>query len=410
MNIVEETMERKIKEALEEIQRGSFEIIDIQTIEKLLKNYYENGKNFFIKAGFDPTAPDLHLGHTVLLQKLASFQKFGAIVQFLIGDFTASIGDPTGKSETRKLLSKEEIIKNAQSYQEQLFKILDKDKTEILFNSTWLDRLGTAGLIHLASNLTVARVLERDDFSKRYSSNVPIALSEFIYPLLQGYDSVAINSDIEIGGTDQKFNLLMGRTLQKAYHSKKQQAIVMMPILEGLDGIAKMSKSLGNYIGVTDKPNDMFGKILSICDELMWRYFELLSTQSIKKIEQLKKDVQNKNIHPKKAKETLAIEIVDRFHGYGAGQIAKEEFEKVFVKKNIPSEILEFEVENKTSICTALVLTNLVKSTSQARRDIKANAVCLNQEKVTDEKLNLETGEYILQKGKKNFAKIIVKG
>ena len=402
-------MEAKIKEALAEIQRGSFEIIDIERIEKLLKNYFENGKNFFVKAGFDPTAPDLHLGHAVLIQKLATFQKFGGIVQFLIGDFTATIGDPTGKSETRKVLSEEDVKNNAVSYKEQVFKILDESKTEVMFNSKWLKELGAGGLINLASNLTVARMLERDDFSKRYASNAPIAVSEFTYPLLQGYDSVAMNTDIEVGGTDQKFNLLMGRTLQKAYNTGKQQAVLMTPLLEGLDGIQKMSKSLGNYIGVTDEPNDMFGKVLSISDELMWRYFELLSTKTLKEIEQMQKDVETRVLHPKKVKESLAMEIVNRFHGDGSGELAKAEFEKVFAKKDIPTDMPEFEINNGAWICQVLVDTQLVKSTSQARRDVKANAVSLNQQKITDEKLNLETGEYILQKGKKNFAKITVK-
>ena len=402
-------MESKVKEALAEIQRGSSEIIDIEAIEKLLKNYYENGEHFYVKAGFDPTAPDLHLGHTVLLQKLAIFQKFGGIVQFLIGDFTASIGDPTGKSETRKILSKEQVLENAQSYKEQVFKILDINKTEVVFNSDWLNDLGAAGIIALASNLTVARMLERDDFSKRYESNTPIAVSEFTYPLLQGYDSVHLKSDIEIGGTDQKFNLLMGRTLQKAYNIGKQQSVLMMPILEGLDGVQKMSKSLNNYIGVTDEANNMFGKVLSISDELMWRYFELLSSKSLKEIEELKNSVENGTLHPKSVKDSLAIEIVDRFHGLGAGEKAQEEFKKVFAKKDIPSDIEEFEINEGTWICQALVDTKLVNSTSQARRDVKAGAVKINQEKVSDEKLNLSKGEYILQKGKKSFAKIIIK-
>ncbi len=402
-------MEKRVQEALDEIKRGSFEIIDIEAIEKLIKKYFETGENFYVKAGFDPTAPDIHLGHTVLIQKLATFQKFGGIVQFLIGDFTATIGDPTGKSETRKILSNEQVLENAQTYKEQVFKILDSDKTQVVFNSSWLKELGTGGLIALASNLTVARMLERDDFSKRYSSNTPIAVSEFLYPLLQGYDSVALSSDIEIGGTDQKFNLLMGRTLQKAYNSKKQQAVLMMPILEGLDGVNKMSKSLGNYIGVTDEPFDMFGKILSISDELMWRYFELLSSKSLKEIEEIKEGVKNETLHPKKVKESLAMEIVERFHGNGAGEIAKEEFERVFAKKDIPSDITEYIFEAPVWICQALVDSKLVDSTSQARRDVKANAVSINQEKIDDDKLNLEKGEYILQKGKKNFAKIIIK-
>ncbi|MBU3014079.1 tyrosine--tRNA ligase [Poseidonibacter lekithochrous] len=401
-------MENKVQEALQEIQRGTSEIIDIEAIEKLITRYYQTGENFYVKAGFDPTAPDLHLGHTVLIQKLALFQKFGGIVQFLIGDFTATIGDPTGKSETRKVLSEQNVLDNAQSYKEQVFKILDESKTEVMFNSKWLKELGTGGLISLASNLTVARMIERDDFSKRYESNTPIAVSEFIYPLLQGYDSVAMKTDIELGGTDQKFNLLMGRTLQKAYN-QKQQAVLMMPILEGLDGIQKMSKSLGNYIGVTDEAFDMFGKILSISDELMWRYFELLSSKSLKEIEELKIAVENKTLHPKDVKDSLAMEIVDRFHGAGMGEEAKAEFKKVFAKKDIPTDIDEYLFEGEIWICQALVDAKLVNSTSQARRDVKAGAVKINQEKVVDEKLNLQIGEYILQKGKKNFAKIIIK-
>ena len=402
-------MENKIREAIDEIKRGSFEIIDIEAIEKLIKRYFETGENFYVKAGFDPTAPDLHLGHTVLIQKLATFQKFGGIVQFLIGDFTATIGDPTGKSETRKVLSEEDVQRNAVSYKDQVFKILDESKTEVMFNSKWLKELGTGGLIALASNLTVARMIERDDFSKRFASNTPIAVSEFLYPLLQGYDSVAMNTDIELGGTDQKFNLLMGRTLQKAYNCKKQQAVLMMPILEGLDGVQKMSKSLGNYIGVTDEAFDMFGKILSISDELMWRYFELLSAKSLKEIEEIKDGVRNETLHPKKVKESLAMEIVERFHGNGAGELAKEEFERVFAKKDVPTDMNSFELNAPIWICQALVDSKLVDSTSQARRDIKANAVSINQEKISDDKLNLEKGEYILQKGKKNFAKIIIK-
>lgn len=401
-------MENKIKEALEEVKRGTAEIIDIEAIEKLIRKYYETGENFYVKAGFDPTAPDIHLGHTVLIQKMAVFQKFGGIVQFVIGDFTATIGDPTGKSETRKVLSRDDVLGNAETYKEQVFKILDPDKTQVVFNSSWLNELGTAGLISLASNLTVARMLERDDFSKRYSSNTPIAVSEFIYPLLQGYDSIALKSDIELGGTDQKFNLLMGRTLQKAYNCKAHQAVIMVPILEGLDGVQKMSKSLGNYIGVTDEAFDMFGKVLSISDELMWRYFELLSSKSLKEIEELKIGVSNGSLHPKKVKEDLAAEIVDRYHGTGAGIKAKEEFEKVFAKKDIPTDMPEFTFNNEIWICQALVDSNLVSSTSQARRDINSNAVSINQEKISDDKLNLTKGEYILQKGKKSFAKIII--
>ena len=397
-----------IQEALEEIARGTAEIIDIERIEKLLTKYYDDGTTYTVKAGFDPTAPDLHLGHTVLLQKLSTFQKFGGRVQFLIGDFTAMIGDPTGKSATRKVLTKEDIVKNIQSYTQQAFKILDESKTDIVYNNDWLEALGAAGMLQLASNLTVARMLERDDFSKRYTSNTPIAVSEFMYPLLQGYDSVHLKSDIEIGGTDQKFNLLMGRQLQKAYDVKKQQAVLMMPILEGLDGVNRMSKSLGNYIGVTEEPKDIFGKVLSISDDLMWRYYELLSEMSLTDIEQLKKDVETRVVHPKTAKENLALEITARFYNEELATLAKEEFNSVFKAKKLPTQMPEFEMQAGIWICQALVDAGLEPSTSQARRDIKQNAVSISQEKISDEKLNLEIGEYILQVGKKRFAKVKV--
>ena len=401
--------ETLVKEALEEIARGTAEIIDIEAIEKLVTKYYDDGSTYTVKAGFDPTAPDLHLGHTVLLQKLATFQKFGGRVQFLIGDFTAMIGDPTGKSATRKVLTKEDIVKNIASYTEQAFKILDESKTTIVYNNDWLENLGAAGMLQLASNLTVARMLERDDFSKRYASNTPIAVSEFMYPLLQGYDSVYLKSDIEIGGTDQKFNLLMGRQLQKSYETKKQQAVLMMPILEGLDGVNKMSKSLANYVGVTEEPKDIYGKILSISDELMWRYYELLSTKSLLEIEQLKKDVASRTVHPKVAKENLALEITTRFYNEELATLAKEEFNSVFKTKKLPTEIPEFELPSGIWICQALVNTGLEPSTSQGRRDIKQNAVSIDQKKISDEKLNLAIGEYILQVGKKRFAKVKVK-
>ena len=399
----------KIKEAILEINRGTAEIIDEVRLEKLLRNYYEKGNTYFVKAGFDPTAPDLHLGHTVLLQKLATFQKYGGIVQFLIGNFTATIGDPTGKSATRKVLNDKDIVENIKSYTTQAFKILDQSKTNIVYNNDWLEALGAKGMLQLTSNLTVARMLERDDFSKRYNSNTPIAVSEFIYPLLQGYDSVHLESDIEIGGTDQKFNLLMGRQLQKAYGLKKQQVVLMMPILEGLDGIQKMSKSLGNYIGVTDEPNNMFGKVLSISDDLMWRYFELLSTKSLQSIKELKAGVEDKSLHPKKIKDMLAMEIVDRFHGDGSGGIARDEFTKIFAKKDIPTDMKVYTLDTGIGILQALVDCDLVPSTSQARRDIKGGAVKIDKAKVENDKLILENGEFVLQKGKKNFVKIIVK-
>ncbi|QSZ42302.1 tyrosine--tRNA ligase [Sulfurimonas aquatica] len=397
-----------IEEALREINRGCAEIIDNERIEKLVRAYFDEGKTYSVKAGFDPTAPDLHLGHTVLLQKLATFQKYGARVQFLIGSFTATIGDPTGKNVTRKVLSKEDIIKNIESYTTQAFKILDAEKTDIVYNDDWLGKMSAADMISLASNLTVARMLERDDFSKRFKSNTPIATSEFMYPLLQGYDSVYLKSDVEIGGTDQKFNLLMGRQLQKSYNVKKQQAVLMMPILEGLDGVQKMSKSLGNYIGVSDEANDMFGKVLSISDELMWRYFELLSTKSLEEIATMKSSVEEGSLHPKKVKEELAVEITARFHSLEAAQNAKSEFDKVHAKSQIPTDIAEFSCDGEVWIAKALVDCNIEPSTSQARRDIKQGGVKINQEKVSDEQLQLSAGEYLLQVGKRKFAKLKV--
>ncbi|MDB2562599.1 tyrosine--tRNA ligase [Sulfurimonas sp.] len=397
-----------LQEAIREINRGSAEIIDDKRIEKLLTAYFEEGKNYTVKCGFDPTAPDLHLGHTVLLQKLATFQKYGARVQFLIGNFTAAIGDPTGKNVTRKVLSAEDIEKNISSYTTQAFKILDESKTDIVYNKEWLEPLGSIGMLELASNLTVARMLERDDFSKRYASQTPIAVSEFMYPLLQGYDSVHLKSDVEIGGTDQKFNLLMGRQLQKSYEVKKQQAVLMMPILEGLDGVQKMSKSLGNYIGVTDEANDMFGKILSVSDDLMWRYFELLSTKSLDEIEALKNGVTDGSLHPKKVKEDLAHEITARFHSDEKATSAKAEFEKVHAKSQIPTDIPEFSCQGAIWVAKALVECKISPSTSQSRRDIKQGAVKIDQIKVSDEQLQLESGEYILQVGKRKFAKLKV--
>lgn len=398
-----------LQEALREINRGSAEIIDNERIEKLLKAYFEEGKTYTVKAGFDPTAPDLHLGHTVLLQKLATFQKYGATVQFLIGDFTATIGDPTGKNVTRKVLSKEDIKKNIASYTTQAFKILDESKTEIVYNNDWLEPLGAIGMLELASTLTVARMLERDDFSKRYEAQTPIAVSEFMYPLLQGYDSVHLKSDIEIGGTDQKFNLLMGRQLQKTYDVKKQQAVLMMPILEGLDGVQKMSKSLNNYVGVTDEPNDMFGKVLSISDELMWRFYELLSTKSLEEIQMIKNGVLDGSLHPKAVKEDLALEITARFHNDELAKNAKAEFDRVHAKSQIPTDIDEYSCDGEIWIAQALVDCNIEPSTSQARRDIKQGAVKINQEKISDMQLQLSSGEYILQVGKRKFAKLKVK-
>ncbi len=399
----------RIQNALKEIKRGISEIIDEERVITLLKNYFEKGETFLVKAGFDPTAPDLHLGHTVLLQKMALLQKFGAIVQFLIGDFTGMIGDPTGKNETRKKLTREVVLANAQSYKEQVFKILDPSKTVVMFNSEWIEALGASGLVELTTTFNVARMLEREDFEKRYKSQTPISISEFIYPLLQGYDSVAMKSDIEMGGTDQKFNLLMGRHLQRAYNIGKEQAVIMMPLLEGLDGVNKMSKSLGNYIGVTDAPTDMFGKMLCISDDLMWRYYELLSTKSLEEIEVLKNDVAAGTIHPKHVKEMIAAEMVERYHGKAEAIEAQAEFDRVHSQNEIPTDIETFTCkESPIWIAKALVDCGLEISTSQARRDIKQGAVKLDQDKVDDEQLQLECGEYILQVGKRKFARLKV--
>jgi tyrosyl-tRNA synthetase len=397
-----------INEALREIRRGCAEIIDEARLETLLKNYFEKGETYTVKAGFDPTAPDLHLGHTVLLHKLATFQKYGGRIQFLIGDFTAQIGDPTGKSETRKILLPAQIQENAQSYKDQVFKILDPEKTSVVFNAEWINPLGAAGMLELTTTFNVARMLERDDFDKRYKGGISISISEFLYPLLQGYDSVHLKSDIEIGGTDQKFNLLMGRHLQRAYEIEKEQAVLMMPILEGLDGVQKMSKSLGNYIAVADAPNDMFGKILSISDTLMWRYYELLSGQSLDQIEALKIGVENGTLHPKKVKEALALEITARFHSEAAAHEASAEFERVHAQSEIPTEMDEFTLQGPIWVAKALVDCALSPSTSQSRREIKQGSVKIDQQKISDEQYQLEAGEYVLQVGKRKFARLKV--
>jgi len=397
-----------IQKALGEIKRGVSEIIDLEYIEKLITRYYNEGKTYTVKVGFDPTGADLHLGHTVLLHKLKIFQDHGGIVQLIIGDFTATIGDPTGKSETRKVMDKDTIIANAKTYQDQAFLILDRAKTDIFYNSAWFDKLGAAGMVGLSTLFNVARMLERDDFEKRYKSGQSISISEFLYPLLQGYDSVELKSDIEIGGTDQKFNLLMGRHLQRSYGLEKEQAVITMPILEGLDGVHKMSKSLNNYIGITEDPNTIYAKVLSISDTLMWRYYELLSTKTLDEIALLKKGVEDGIMHPKIVKENLAMELVARFYNEELANIAKEEFDKVFKSNEVPSEMSEFSFETSIWICKALVDAKMEPSTSQARRDIAQGAVKINQQKVVDDQLQLESGEYVIQVGKRKFAKIKV--
>lgn len=398
----------KVEEALSEIARGSVEFIGQEYIQSLVERFYTSGERFIVKAGFDPTAPDLHLGHTVLLQKLATFQRYGGNVKFLIGDFTATIGDPSGKSETRKPLSKEEVERNAITYKEQVFKILDPQHTEVCFNSQWLNKLGVHGMIGLTSKFSVARMLERDDFTKRYQNNLPISIVEFLYPLLQGYDSVVLESDIELGGNDQKFNLLVGRSLQRSYGLKKEQSILTVPLLEGLDGIHKMSKSLNNYIGVTEDSKTMYAKILSISDEMMWKYYNLLSNLSLKEIEKIKEGVKNGKIHPKAAKEQLALEITARYHNTDLAKDAKIAFDNVFSKNETPTDLPTFKYNEGIWICKILVECQFCDSTSQARRDIRAGALKIDKKKISDENLKMQAGQYIIQIGKRKFAKVII--
>ncbi|GAA7321650.1 tyrosine--tRNA ligase [Helicobacter pylori] len=399
-------MEQKISIALKEIARGANEIIGLEYIEKLVRKYYETNERFIVKAGFDPTAPDLHLGHTVLIQKLALLQQYGARVKFLIGDFTAMIGDPTGKNETRKPLNREQVLENAKTYEEQIYKILDQKHTEVCFNSTWLDALGTKGIIELCAKFSVARMLERDDFTKRYKENRPISIVEFLYPLLQGYDSVAMDADIELGGNDQKFNLLVGRFLQRAYGLNKEQSIITMPLLEGLDGVQKMSKSLGNYVGITEEPNAMFGKIMSVSDDLMWRYYALLSAKTLEEIEDLKHGILNQTLHPKAVKEDLAGEIVARYYDNDQAIKAKEQFSKVFSANLLPEILLESDFDEGVGILDVLKQIGFCPSTSQARRDIQGGGVKINQEVVKNESYRFVKGNYVIQLGKKRFMKL----
>ncbi len=396
-----------VEEQLKLIKRGTEEIIvESELIEKLKKSH-DTGIPLRIKAGFDPTAPDLHLGHTVLMQKLKHFQDLGHQVIFLIGDFTGMIGDPTGKSETRKALTKEQVLENAETYKTQVFKILDPEKTEIAFNSTWMEKMTSNDMIKLASSYTVARMLERDDFSKRYASGKPISIHEFLYPLVQGYDSVALRSDVELGGTDQKFNLLVGRDLQRQ-EGMSPQIAVTMPILEGLDGVQKMSKSLNNYVGITDSPGEMFGKIMSISDDLMFRYYLLLSDLSENEIKKIKSDIENETLHPMEAKKQLAMEIVARFHNQNAAKAAREEFEQVFSKKDLPDDIKEFNFNEGTSLVKIIKEINFAQSNTEAKRLIQQGGVYLNNERVGAINHSLEKGEFILKVGKRKFAKLLV--
>ena len=393
------------KESLELLTRGTEEIIP----EEAFLEQIDSKRTLRIKAGFDPTSPDLHLGHTVLLNKMKIFQDLGHEVIFLIGDFTGLVGDPSGVNETRPVLTEEQLNQNAETYKQQVFKILDPDKTEIRYNSEWMNEVHPSEFIKLLSSYTVARMLEREDFSNRYKAQQPISIHEFLYPILQGYDSVKLNADIEMGGTDQKFNLLLGREVQKHY-GQKQQSILTVPLLEGLDGVKKMSKSLGNYIALEDKPDDMFGKLMSISDDLMWRYFSLLSFRSSKEILVFKNDI-NEGTNPRDIKFLLAEEIVERFH-QGLGEVSKGNFINRFQKGNISQDIEEINIniENDSELLTRIIKeSKLLSSTSEALRMIQQGAVKLNNEKVSDTKTTVQKGSSnLIQVGKKKVAKIFI--
>ena len=391
---------------LAQIKRGADEIlVEAELVERL-----KTGKPLRVKAGFDPTAPDLHLGHTVLINKLRQFQDLGHEVLFLIGDFTGMIGDPTGKNVTRKPLTRDDVLANAATYEHQIYKILDPEKTTVMFNSQWMGAMSAADLIQVAAKHTVARMLERDDFQKRYSSNQPIAIHEFLYPLIQGYDSVAMKADVELGGTDQKFNLLVGRELQKHY-GQKRQVILTMPILEGLDGVQKMSKSLNNYIGISEPPDEMFGKLMSISDELMWRYFELLSFRPMGEIEQFRQDI-IEGVNPRDIKFKLGQEIVARFHDPAAAEAAQANFIARFQKGAMPDEMPELTLngkEGELGIASLLKAAALVSSTSDAFRMIKQGAVRIDGERISDKRLAIRSGNtHVFQVGKRRFARVTV--
>lgn len=399
-----------VAEQMALIKRGAVEVLLEKELEEKLEKSVRTGVPLKIKAGFDPTAPDLHLGHTVLLHKMRQFQQLGHEVYFLIGDFTGMIGDPTGKSETRKALTREDVLRNAETYKEQVFKILDPVKTKVVFNSQWLGALSATDMIGLAAKYTVARMLERDDFGKRFATQLPISIHEFLYPLIQGYDSVAMKADVELGGTDQKFNLLVGRELQREW-GQMPQTVITMPLLEGLDGVNKMSKSLGNYIGINDSADEIFGKTMSISDELMLRYYELLSDMSLSELEKLKADLKDGAVHPMDAKKRLGREIVARYHGNDAAISAEENFVKRFRHNQIPDDILEYSISagaGKIHVWRLLAEAGLVKSNGEGRRAIQQGGVKVDGEKLSDESAELDcVGEYIVQFGKRRFAKIM---
>ncbi|MBM4140619.1 MAG: tyrosine--tRNA ligase [Nitrospira sp.] len=393
---------------IEIIKRGAVEIIIEEELLKKFEKSYKEKSPLKIKAGFDPTAPDIHLGHTVLLEKMWQFQELGHQVIFLIGDFTGMIGDPSGKNEMRKPLTREEVLKNAETYKEQVFKILDHEKTKVVFNSEWMSTMTSGEMIQLASMYTVARMFEREDFRQRWISQNPIGIHEFMYPLIQGYDSVALHADVELGGTDQKFNLIVGRELQREY-GQEPQCLVIMPLLEGLDGVKKMSKSLGNYIGISELPKEMYGKIMSISDELMLRYYELLSHISMEELHSLKNMIKNGKVHPKHAKENLAMEIVERYWSKDAAIQAKEEFDHVFGEKGLPDEIHEVELrweEDEMWVPKIMKLCGLSSSTGEAIRLIKQGGVTINEKKLDDSDGKLTRGDYLFKVGKRKFLRI----
>jgi len=404
---------RDIESAVAGIRRGAVEIIQEDELRRKLLESEKTGVPLKVKAGFDPTAPDLHLGHTVLIQKMKHFQELGHEIFFLIGDYTGMIGDPSGKSETRKALTREEVVANAETYKEQIFKILDPEKTKIVFNSAWMEKLSAMQLIELAAQYTVARMLEREDFHKRFVTQKPISIHEFLYPLMQGYDSVVLRADVEIGGTDQKFNLLVGRELQRLY-GQDPQIVITMPLLEGLDGVNKMSKSLNNYIGITEPPKEMFGKIMSVSDELMFRYYELLSDVTAPEVDQLKKKMASGEDHPREIKKRLAMELAARFHGMPEAKRAAEAFDAQFSLREIPTDIEEIVFERASGdnvwLPRLLKETGLCQSTSEVRRLIKQGAVEIDGRRVEDvDKSILPTGEYIIKVGKRRFQRIIFK-
>ncbi|MBF0615011.1 MAG: tyrosine--tRNA ligase [Magnetococcales bacterium] len=402
---------KPIREQMAIIQRGVAQIISEESLEQKLTRSMTTGIPLKIKAGFDPTAPDLHLGHTVLLQKMRQFQELGHEVIFLIGDFTGLIGDPTGKNETRKPLTPEVLAANAETYKSQVFHILDPTTTRVVFNSTWMTPMSAAQLIQLAAKQTVARMMERDDFTKRYKAERPIAIHEFLYPLVQGYDSVALHADVELGGTDQTFNLLMGRELQKEY-GQEPQCVITMPILEGLDGVQKMSKSLNNYIAIQDPPDEIFGKTMSLSDAIMWRYYELLSNRSLEEIRQLETATQAGRFHPMEAKKQLAEELTARFHGQEQGRMARHRFEARFSQRETPQDLTEVILEQNgqpAGLADAMRLAGLVASNSEAMRLIRQQAVSIDGVKAEDPRSQLMPGRHVLKVGKLRHAAVVVR-